>query len=801
VATEQVRADARRNRPKRVKRPSLRARVWLHARRPTEMVETTRWLFALLSLVSLVISLIAPLATARGVLLLAAVVSAVVLAASWAGGYVRRRAPLVLDVVDSIALLAFTLACPQPGVALGFVFSALWFRSLYGSALRAIVRCSLYVGALAGSLPLWPYVPGHIGGAPVELLVGSIPTMFLTVVVGRHLAGNLSAREQAARWDAVHVSLGSQLLGVTDADEVRRLAWVAMAGICAATPGLRVLKVVGDGALLSVRGATGGFVGVPAALPADVLAANDMDGGPDDGTIRSPEHLNAELGTSCDWVCLPLPEVHTDGGPAWLLIGTPGNVPAEAVVSIGSLANQVTLALRNSQTHRDLTVQATLDGLTGLPNRATFNAALIAALDGDSAGHPTVLFVDLDDFKDVNDEFGHGAGDQLLREVAARLGRATRPVDLCARLGGDEFAVLLDASGSAIAADIAQRIVTSVAAPVQLGGCEARVGASVGIATATSETDVEALIHRADVAMYAAKANGKARVQVFEPGLLQGNSAAAALERELAAAADNGELLVHYQPVLSLPGIGCVAAEALVRWQHPERGLLYPDSFIELAERTGAIRAIGAWVLRRACADATGWRDAHPGSPLSVHVNVSPLQLDDAGFFDVVIHTLQEFGLSPDKLVLEITESMVVSSPEAIARLNALALHGVTIAIDDFGTGYSALTTLRTLPVSIVKIDKSFIGGSTVNPEDRAVTEAVVKMAAQMGMRTIAEGVERLEQQVFLEGIGADCVQGYLYLRPTTAEKFGRWLDAHLPAVVAVEPATNVVAFVPRQSA
>ena len=330
----------------------------------------------------------------------------------------------------------------------------------------------------------------------------------------------------------------------------------------------------------------------------------------------------------------------------------------------------------------------------------------------------------------------------------------------------------------------------------------AHVGASVGVATATSETDLEQLIHRADVAMYAAKANGKARIQVFEPGLLQVDSSQVSFERQLAAAADNGELVVHYQPVLSLPDGRCTAVEALVRWRHPERGLLYPDSFIETAERIGAIRDIGAYVLRRACADAAAWRDAHPSSPLAIHVNVSALQLDDEGFIDSVTRCLSDFNLPPDQLVLEVTETVVISSPVAIDRLNTLAAHGVTIAIDDFGTGYSALTTLRSLPAQIVKIDKSFVAGSTENAEDRAVIEAVVKMATQMGMRTIAEGVERLDQQTFLESIGADAVQGYLYLRPTTAEEFGAWLGAHLAGLSRTRPTSDVVIpFTARHSA
>ena len=772
------------------------------------MVEATRWLFGALALLSLLISLPAPLVSARGTTLLAALASALVLGLSLSAGYLRRSAPLGLDLVDAAALLVYALASPFPSVAFGFTFGALWFRALYGSTRHALLRCCLYTAALGASLPLWPYVPGHDGGTPIAPLVGAFPTMFLTVIVGRHLAGSLRAREQAAKLDAVHVSVGAQLLGVTDGDEVRRIAWAAVAGICEATPGLRVLKVVRDGTALRVDGATGGFVGVPATVPAAVLAVLGDGARPGIEMVHGHAELDAAVGTSCAWAAVPLPNGHNQHGIAWLILGSPGNVPAEAVVSIASLANQVTLALQNSEVHEELTVQATLDSLTGLANRASFNAALSAALDEDPrcldhfARLTTVLFVDLDDFKDVNDQLGHGAGDELLREVAARLRRAIRPDDLCARLGGDEFAVLLRGTHGSAAADVARRIVRAVAAPAHLGCGVANVGASVGVATGTGDIEPEQLVHRADVAMYAAKANGKGRVQVFETGLLRGNTTEELFERQLAVAARHEELVVHYQPVLSLPDRRCIAAEALVRWQHPERGLIYPDSFIDIAERTGAIHDLGAYVLRRACADAAAWRETYPGSPLAVHVNVSALQLADEGFFATVTGCLREFSLPPDKLVLEITETVVVSSTAAIDQLNALAAHGVTIAIDDFGTGYSALTTLRSLPVQIVKIDKSFVAGSTVNAEDRAVTEAVVKMAAQMGMRTIAEGVERLEQQTFLESIGADAVQGFLYLRPTTAADFGTWFGTHLAELPQTGPVGGViVAFTPRQTA
>jgi diguanylate cyclase (GGDEF)-like protein len=765
------------------------------------MTEATRWLFAVLVLVSLVVALPAPLFSGNATTKLAALASIVVLGLSATVGYLRRSAPLGTDLLDTAGLLCLALACPSPVVGMGFVFGSLWFRSLYGSTRRAVLRCGLYAGAVAATVPLWPLVPGHTGGTEVSPVIGAVPTMFLTVIVGRHLAGSVLARDRAAQLDSVHVSVGVQLLGVTDAVEIRRIAWVAIAAICASIPSLRVLKVVADGPVLRVGGAAGGFAGFPATVPAAVLSVFAEDGGPGFATDYGRAELDAAVGTRCAWACVPLPELQ-DQDSAWLLLGSPRSVPAEAVVSISSLANQVTLALRNSEVHQELTVQATLDSLTGLANRSSFHTALSSAISDKRRQPTTVLFVDIDDFKDVNDLHGHAAGDDLLREIAKRLRRATRPDDICARLGGDEFAVLLRGADGGTAVDVAQRIVRAVAAPAHLDRGVAHVGASVGVAAASGETDPEQLIHRADVAMYAAKANGKARVQVFEASLLQGDSAQAAFERELVTAARHHELVLNYQPVLSLPDKRCIAVEALVRWQHPERGLLYPDSFIEAAERTGAIHDIGAYVLRRACSDAASWRDAYPGLPLAVHVNVSALQLADEGFFDTVTGCLREFSLPPDKLVLEITETVVVSSTAAIDQLNALAAHGVTIAIDDFGTGYSALTTLRSLPVQIVKIDKSFVAGSTVNAEDRAVTEAVVKMAAQMGMRTIAEGVERLDQQTFLESIGADAVQGFLYLRPTTAADFGTWLGTHLSGLESSRTRREVVVpFAPRHSA
>jgi diguanylate cyclase (GGDEF)-like protein len=453
------------------------------------MVESTRWLFCLLALVSLVLGLPAALGAADGAMLFVALGSAVVLGLSWGTGYARRSSPLSMDVVDAVATLGLALACPSPIAVLGFVFGALWFRSLYGSTWRAVLRCGLFVAALSAALPLWSQVPGHVGGTEAPPVLGVFPIMFLTVIVGRHLAGNVRARERAAQLDAVHATLGARLLGITDATEIRRIAWTAVAGVCAAVPGLRVLKLVRDGWVLRVDGATGGFVGIPATLPATVLSnLNAAAGSIADMPDRYAE-LDAAVGEPCAWACVPLPNGHQQHGNAWLVVGSPRHDLAEAVVSIGSLANQVTLALQNSEVHAELTVQATLDNLTGLPNRPLFNAALSAAIEDTNARPTTVLFVDLDDFKDVNDKLGHGAGDELLCEIAARLQRAIRPHDLCARLGGDEFAVLLRNTDGVAASLVAQRIVDSVAAPVHLGRGPAAVGASVGVATATDDID------------------------------------------------------------------------------------------------------------------------------------------------------------------------------------------------------------------------------------------------------------------------------------------------------------------------
>ncbi|MGY1772739.1 putative bifunctional diguanylate cyclase/phosphodiesterase [Blastococcus sp. SYSU D00813] len=438
-----------------------------------------------------------------------------------------------------------------------------------------------------------------------------------------------------------------------------------------------------------------------------------------------------------------------------------------------SLHNQVALSLRSSQAHRDLEAQALTDVLTGLANRTAFTAALDEVVRSGSE-RAWLLFLDLDDFKVVNDGLGHAAGDELLRHVTSRMLRALREVDLCARLGGDEFAVLLRDAGEGEARRVAQRLVELLSAPVRLDGRFAQVGASVGLAWLEPGLAAATAVQRADVAMYAAKTAGKNQVHGFSEELLDTHGTAT-LEAELRQAVLEEQFVVHYQPIVATTDGRCVAVEALVRWDHPVRGLLAPDQFLAVAERTGIVAAIGEQVMRRACADAAGWRDG--GRAVALHVNVSPSQLAHPRFVTVVRDCLAGHVLAPKQLVVEITESTVLDAPAVQRTLDVLAAVGVGIAVDDFGTGYSALTTLRTLPVDVVKIDKSFVAGAATEVADQAVLEAIAQMADRLGLQTVAEGVECAAQQEFVRHAGITAVQGHLHQRPVTAADLAVWLE------------------------
>jgi diguanylate cyclase (GGDEF)-like protein/PAS domain S-box-containing protein len=434
--------------------------------------------------------------------------------------------------------------------------------------------------------------------------------------------------------------------------------------------------------------------------------------------------------------------------------------------------------------YRDITTRKTLeeelrrqafhDSLTGLANRALFADRLEHALARTGRfGHPiAVLFIDLDDFKTVNDSLGHGEGDELLIAVGKRLVGAMRAGDTIARMGGDEFAVLVeDPTDAGAPVVVAQRLLATLEEPFERGAKELFVHASVGVAISTSKSQTaDELLRDADVSMYTAKNNGKNRVEVFKPSMHAAALARLALKGDLERALARREFALLYQPIMNL-GTGQVAGvEALLRWHHPRRGVVGPTEFIPVAEETGLIIPLGRWVLEQACRQAKAW-DLETPKPLTMSVNVSARQIQQPGFVDEVAQILAVTGLEPARLTLELTESVLMQDVEVtMATLGELKRLGVRLAIDDFGTGYSSLSYLRRFPIDELKIDRSFVATVNIGPEQSALVRSILKLGETLHLETVAEGIEEAEQLAELQTLGAGFGQGYYFAKPLTPE-------------------------------
>ncbi len=432
-----------------------------------------------------------------------------------------------------------------------------------------------------------------------------------------------------------------------------------------------------------------------------------------------------------------------------------------------------------AQLHAEKSVRQ--DPLTHLPNRFAFNETLADALKrlAHSGEEFAVLLLDLDRFKDINDRFGHPAGDEFLVQVAARLQRCTRAAEHVARIGGDEFALIMaNLARAEDAFEIAERFVAAFADPFLIDGCEVAGATSVGIVLAPRDGNTSHdLLKHVDIALYRAKKAGPGTICFFEASDDRSARQRRALQRDLELAIERDELFLVYQPFLDISENRITGFEALLRWRHPARGLIPPSEFIPIAEETGLIHQIGEWVIRRACATLATWP-----ADIRMAVNFSAAQFHNVGILQTIVQALADSGVSPERLEIEITESMLISKyGPASSILNSLLQLGVTVALDDFGTGFSSLTYLRKLPFSRIKIDQSFIRDMLTQPDCAAIVKSVIGLAQDLRISVVAEGVETADQLEYLRQTNCDEVQGYLIGRPVPAEQAVALLDPAKP--------------------
>ena len=436
--------------------------------------------------------------------------------------------------------------------------------------------------------------------------------------------------------------------------------------------------------------------------------------------------------------------------------------------SLSGVARDITADRQNEER---VAFMAHFDNLTGLANRYLFNERLRKNLSTDSAlgGNVAMFYLDLDDFKAINDTRGHLVGDALLREVGARLEREVRSGDTVARLGGDEFAILMETrAGDGLLIERAHRFLSIVREPHVIDGHTYRVSTSVGVARcADAECDAEELMRRADLALYAAKSKGRDNFAMFEAQLDRAARARREMEIDLAEALDNGEFRLHYQPIIDLETGRVTALEALLRWHHPRRGLVSPANFLPVAETTGLIVPIGEWVIRQALQEMS-----RRAADMRLSINLSPTQVADPGLIGTIAHALHTSDIAAEQIEFEITEHVVMEAGEAnLATLQRLQELGVGIALDDFGTGYSSLSYLRRFPFDRIKIDRHFVESVDSDPDSRAIVASVAQLAVALGMQTTAEGVEKLDQLDALRELGIDEAQGFFISKPMPGDR------------------------------
>ena len=561
----------------------------------------------------------------------------------------------------------------------------------------------------------------------------------------------------AAIVGGAHDLLGDETVGLRliDPDDANQLLMVATAGVKPEIVNAHRRSPIGHGAggravaegrLIAIEDYTADDAALPAFAADGIRAA-----------LAAPVREHGEVVGSL------VVATHQPGR-------TYSQVEREILVAF---AEHASLALSDAKTVEEKVHQAFHDSLTGLPNRQLLMDRLEHAL---ARAHRTdsrvaVLFVDLDTFKNVNDSLGHAAGDELLRDAATRLLASVRTADTAARFGGDEFVVLLEDADDATVAVTANRILETMNEPFYVQGREVLIGASIGIAVGSDEADD--LLRNADLALYRAKAKGRGQKQVFEAEMHVAMVKRLELEGQLARALREEELILHYQPIMDLRTRRLAGVEALVRWQHPERGLLLPGEFIPVAEDSRLIAPLGRWVLRAACEQAAAWRAAYPAAAqLVLSVNFSSAQFNDPGLVDDVSAALRDNSLPAERLVVELTETAFLRDADIVgARMDDLKRLGTRIAVDDFGTGNASLRHLAAFPVDVLKVDRSFVQDMGTDSRQTTIAGSIISLGKSLDMTVVGEGIETAEQLKRLGALGCDLGQGFYLARPGPAEQ------------------------------
>ncbi|MET8152280.1 putative bifunctional diguanylate cyclase/phosphodiesterase [Actinoplanes sp. NPDC049668] len=648
----------------------------------------------------------------------------------WIRGERRGAFPLAGEPVELLLIPLLVTALDLNGVYSIFFF-ALGFRSLYGAWWLVITRTGGYLvlaGGTALALGMTQAVPQALG-----VMVGAASL----AMVSHLFAISLARQDRTIRQERLLTAASGRLQAATGRAEIHSVAAQVAVELLAGKGPVRASV-----ALLRPGGAL------------ETVA--------DAGAESAARHSTA--------TALSLPLTVHGQMLGMLAVHCERPISDSARAALTTLAGQTALRLSSAALTEELTDLAYQDSLTGLPNRTLIQASLTRALQRTKrTGRPAaLLLLDLDGFKQINDSLGHEAGDDVLIVVAERLRTCLRASELFGRLGGDEFAVVVeDNQDAAAAVRVAERIIEALREPCKVRGHEVRIRTSIGVALSDAEvTGPSDLLRNADTAMYRAKRRGSHGYELYEVGMHAAALARLEAENELHTALAQDEMIVYYQPIIELSSGQLSGVEALVRWQHPAKGLLEPGRFIPLAEETGLIVPIGATVLRQACRQAAQWQRLPGLELLHLSVNLSARQLEHPGLVAQVQQVLEDTGLPPRTLTLELTETLLVQDIAAsVAVIDALRALGVKIALDDFGTGYSSLTYLEQLPIDVLKIDQSFTRRLDT-PRGRELAAAVVNLGNALHLQTIAEGIEHQEQLDELFRLGCQYGQGYLIGRP-----------------------------------